>query len=152
MITNEKSTTNKLGITSYQAMLSVTQSQQSLENMLPICLGHYGLNMMQWLVIGALLEGPQKPITLAKNIGVTPPYVTLVLHQINELGYITKAIIEDDRRSKIVCISPKGIKLAKHVETKLMSCIVREMGDIPANDFTTFLEVTDFIASNVRHR
>jgi DNA-binding MarR family transcriptional regulator len=142
----------KIGIKSYQTMLTVIQSQQSLKQMLSICLGHYGLTMMQWLVIGVLVDQPQKPISIARYIGVTPPYVTLILNQINELGYITTTIIEDDERSKIIVISPEGESLALKVEEKLMSCIEREMGGLPAKDLTNFFQVSDYIAKNVRHR
>jgi DNA-binding MarR family transcriptional regulator len=150
--TNDSTTFEKIGIKSYETMLAVTQSQQSLKQMLSICLGHYNLSMMQWLVIGVLIDRSQKPIDIAKRIGVSPPYVTLILNQINELGYITKTVIEDDERSKIVVISPQGKALALKVEKKLMSCIEREMGGLPAEDLSNFFQVSDYIAKNVRHR
>jgi DNA-binding MarR family transcriptional regulator len=152
MYKTKPGTFEKMGIKSYQTMLSVTQSQQSLKQMLSICLEHYGLTMMQWLVIGVLLDQPQKPVDIAKRIGVTPPYVTLILNQVNELGYITKTIIEDDERSKRIVISSEGKSLAKEVEKKLMYCIEREIGGLPAEDLSNFFHVTDYIAKNVRHR
>jgi DNA-binding MarR family transcriptional regulator len=139
------STFKNLGIKSYETMLIVNQSQQSLKQMLSICLGHYGLTMMQWLVIGVLIEQPQKPIDIARHIGVT-------LNQIKKLGYVTKTLIEDDGRSKIIVISSEGKALALEIEKKLMSCIEREMGDLPAQDLSNFFQVSDYIAKSVRHR
>jgi DNA-binding MarR family transcriptional regulator len=146
------STFKNLGIKSYETMLIVNQSQQSLKQMLSICLGHYGLTMMQWLVIGVLIEQPQKPIDIARHIGVTPPYITMTLNQIKKLGYVTKTLIEDDGRSKIIVISSEGKALALEIEKKLMSCIEREMGDLPAQDLSNFFQVSDYIAKSVRHR
>jgi DNA-binding MarR family transcriptional regulator len=151
MSQQQGSTFEQLGMKSYQTMLTINQSQQSLKELLSMCLGHYDLTMMQWLVIGVLIDQPQKPREIAQRIGVTPPYVTLILNQINELGYITKSMIEDDERSKIVVLSAEGKALGLEVEKKLMSCIEREMGDLPAEELSNFFQVSDYIAKNVRH-
>jgi DNA-binding MarR family transcriptional regulator len=147
-----KTVVERLGITSYQTMITVTQSQKSLNSMLSICLDHCGLSMMQWLVIGVLTERPQKPMDIAKEIGITPPYVTAVLNQIKDMGFITKTIVEDDGRSKIIIISDKGRLKAQEVEEQLIGCIKREMGDLSVEELTNFFKVSSYIAQNVRHR
>jgi DNA-binding MarR family transcriptional regulator len=147
-----KDSLRSLDIKSYQTMLTVNQSQQSLKRMLSVCLTKYNLNMMQWLVIGVLLDGPQKPMTIAKKIGVSSPYITITLNEINKLGFITKSTYEDDGRARIIVISPKGKILAQQIEEKLMCCIQREMGDISNEELSSFFEVSSYIAKNVRHR
>jgi DNA-binding MarR family transcriptional regulator len=142
----------RLGITSYQTVITVNQSQKSLNSMLSTCLGHCGLSMMQWLVIGVLIEKPQKPMDIAKKIGITPPYVTAVLNQIKDMGFVTKTIVEDDGRSKIIIISDAGRHKAQEVEERLIGCIKREMGDLNGEELMNFLKVSNYIAQTVRHR
>jgi DNA-binding MarR family transcriptional regulator len=148
---SEANSFDSLGISSYQTMLAVTQSQISLKKLLSVCLKHYDLTTIQWLVIGLLLEQPEKPITIARKLGVTPPYITLILNQIEKLGYTTQSIIEDDGRSKMIVISPKGKLLAREVETKLMTCVKRELGSLELADLKTFFEVSDYIGKNIKH-
>jgi len=56
-------------------------------------------------------HGPMAPSELAAHEKVQPPSVTKIVARLEELGYVSRAPHEADRRQVVVTISPAGIAL-----------------------------------------
>ena len=56
-------------------------------------------------------HGPISPSELAAHEKVQPPSMTKILARLEELGYVSRAPHEADRRQVVVTISPAGIAL-----------------------------------------
>ncbi|WP_052351579.1 MarR family winged helix-turn-helix transcriptional regulator [Deinococcus pimensis] len=72
-------------------------------------MAEYGLTVPQYRVLRRLGEdGPRAPGALASDMGVTAGNLTGVLDRMEQQGLLTRARHEDDRRSVVARLTPRG--------------------------------------------
>ncbi|NUR82771.1 MAG: MarR family transcriptional regulator [Nonomuraea sp.] len=63
-----------------------------------------------------LLAGPMTMRELTAELSTDKPYTTLMVDDLERRGYVTRSVSPDDRRSKIVSLTPAGTVAAEHAE------------------------------------
>lgn len=140
-------------MTSAQVAMSISQSQRAMHKLLSTCLGHHGLNVAQWMMLGVLSDGPQTPTAMAKLLEIKTPYVTMLIKQLKALNdVVTEVNSAKDTRTKTLALSEHGVEFVARIEAKLQVCIQRELAqNIAPVDLQTYFTVSDYIAKNVKH-
>ena len=145
--------TESIGLASYQISLSVNRGQRAFNDLLSLCLKHNDLTVPQWSILGQLYStGAMRPHTIAKEIGVKPPFASTVLQQLTQNSYIEATMCPDDERGKEVQLTDKGTAKVESVEKKLVVCIDEQLGDLATADLQNFFSVSNYMAANVRHK
>jgi DNA-binding MarR family transcriptional regulator len=154
MSTSEKSNLIKnLGLPSYEMSTSITLAQRAFGQLLKTCLGHHGLTIPQWTLLGQLYKsGPMRPISASQLLGIKPPYVAKLINELEVQGILTTVLFDDDGRGKSIMLTVKGEELIAEVEVKLEKCINEQLKGLEQADLETYFRLSKYIASNVKHK
>jgi len=87
---------------------------------------------------------------LAEEIGVHPAALARALASAEQGGLIERRAVPADRRARGVCLTPRGRKLAAHMEARLTERRRAMLGDLPAEDIATTLRVLRLLEERVR--
>lgn len=140
------------GLKSYDMSLAINRGQRAFNKLLKTCLGHHGLTISQWSLLGKLYESTfLRPYEAAELLGAAPALLSKVIKFLQAEGYITCQVLEDDERGKVLALTPSGKSLVEQVEFKLEKCLNDQLGSQKAGDLQVYFGVSEFIARNVRH-
>lgn len=64
-------------------------------------------------------DGPLSMRELSEKLVTDRPYTTLIVDDLEKLGYVARTVSETDRRSKIVSVTPAGQAIAQRYEALL---------------------------------
>lgn len=145
-------TVQNLGLASYQMSLSINRAQRAFNTLMKTCLGHHGLTIAEWSVLGSLYEaGSVRPLEVASSLGVKPPFVAKLITALADKQLIVCETFPDDERGKTMRLTEKGRLLVQEVEVKLEHCLNGQLGAIEKSDLNTYFALNNYIAANVRH-
>jgi DNA-binding MarR family transcriptional regulator len=82
--------------------------------------GWPALNRSQSQVFAALAQGPARPATLARRIGITRQSMQVLLHGLAAEGLVAVQDDPDDRRAHVVRLRERGRRLLRDAETVLV--------------------------------
>lgn len=140
------------GLKSYEISLLINRGQRAFNELLKTCLGHNGLTVSQWTLLGQLnSSGAMRPYEVADLLGVRPPFITTLLISLTKMGYIESVPLPDDERSKQIRLTAQGAAKVMTVEQKLEVCISEQLGLLEADDLRTYFAVCDYMMKNVHH-
>lgn len=142
----------KLGLASYEMSVSINLAQRAFRELLKTCLGHHGLTIPQWTLLGKLyVAGSIRPVSVAQFLGIKPPYVAKLISTLEEQKLITSEQFPDDGRGKAITLTLEGKALVDRVEGMLEACLNEQLGGLKHDDLKTYFMLTQYIAQNVRH-
>lgn len=75
-----------------------------------------GLSFARTRALRRLLPAPLTLRDLADVLNADPPYVTLIIDDLEDRGLVTREPHPSDRRAKLVTLSAKGRKLAEKAD------------------------------------
>jgi DNA-binding MarR family transcriptional regulator len=104
---------------------------------------------LSWTRVLALRRLAAEPLTLralAAQMISEPPYVTLVVDDLEERGLVRRRPHPDDRRAKLVSLTPAGRVAAARAEA-LLDEPPPALRDLPAEDVTALLAVLERLCS-----
>ncbi len=146
------STIQDIGLASYQMSLSINRAQRAFNTLMKTCLGHHGLTIPEWSVLGNLYEVSSiRPVEMAGSLGVKPPFIAKLIAGLSDKQLICCESFADDERGKTIRLTDKGRLLVEEVEVKLEYCLNNQLGEIEKSDLNTFFALNNYIAANVRH-
>ena len=132
--------------------VSIGLAQRAFKTLLATCLGHQGLTIPKWTLLGYLYRnGSTRPFEAARKLGMKPPYIAKLLPQLESEGLIVMVNFADDGRGKSISLSAEGRKLVEQVEVMLIRCINDQLKDVSQDDIRTYFEMTQYISNNVKH-
>lgn len=75
-----------------------------------------GMSFFRAKALRRLLPGPLTMRELTTRLATEKPYTTLVVDDLERRGYVQRSVHPDDRRSKIVTLTPAGVAAAEQAE------------------------------------
>jgi DNA-binding MarR family transcriptional regulator len=75
-----------------------------------------GMSFFRAKALRRLLPGPLTMRELTARLATEKPYTTLVVDDLERRGYVERTVHPDDRRSKIVSLTPAGAAVAEQAE------------------------------------
>jgi DNA-binding MarR family transcriptional regulator len=101
-----------------------------------------GLSWTRVLALRRLLAGPQTLRALADRLAADPPYVTLMVDDLERRELVRRTPHPRDRRAKLVELTPDGRATALRAEAILYEPPAA-LRDVPAEDLAALLRVVD---------
>jgi DNA-binding MarR family transcriptional regulator len=97
-----------------------------------------GMSFFRVKALRRLLAGPMTMRELTAELSTDKPYTTLMVDDLEQRGHVTRSVSPDDRRSKIVALTPAGTAVAEEAERILArpprSLLALDPGDLAALD------------------
>ncbi|RYZ49055.1 MAG: MarR family transcriptional regulator [Proteobacteria bacterium] len=100
-----------------------------------------------FFTIARLGEGIRQ-ITIAEDLGIKAPTLVRQLDILEENGLISRKDAPDDRRAKLVYLTPAGRKFSQKIDGIVMILIDQMMAGISAQDIERVNQLFDQIAAN----
>lgn len=75
-----------------------------------------GMSFFRVKALRRLLAGPMTMRELTAELSTDKPYTTLMVDDLERRGYVTRSVSPDDRRSKIVALTPSGTAVAEQAQ------------------------------------
>lgn len=101
-----------------------------------------GLSWTRTLALRRLAAEPLTLRGLAERLQADPPYVTLMIDDLEKRGLVRRKPHPDDRRAKLVELTAAGRKAATRAET-ILNEPPPALRDASAKDLATLLRVLD---------
>jgi DNA-binding MarR family transcriptional regulator len=98
--------------------------------------------------VRALRRLAAKPLTLralAGRLGADPPYVTLIVDDLQKRGLVQRTPHPEDRRSKLVALTEAGRAAAERAAA-ILDEPPAALRDVPAEDLAALLRVLEHLA------
>ncbi|SDM08709.1 DNA-binding transcriptional regulator, MarR family [Nonomuraea maritima] len=75
-----------------------------------------GMSFFRVKALRRLLVGPMTMRELTAELSTDKPYTTLMVDDLEQRGYVTRSVSPDDRRIKIVALTPPGTAVAEQAQ------------------------------------
>jgi DNA-binding MarR family transcriptional regulator len=104
-----------------------------------------GLSWARVLALRRLATQPHTLRALAERLVVDPPYVTLIVDDLEERGLVQRMPHPEDRRAKLVELTAAGRAAVARAEA-ILDEPPAELRDAPAEDLAAMLRVLERLA------
>ena len=104
-----------------------------------------GLSFARVRALRRLATQPHTLRALAERLVVDPPYVTLIVDDLEERGLVQRMPQPEDRRAKLVELTAAGRTAAERAEA-ILDEPPAGMHDVPAKDLAAMLRVLERLA------
>jgi DNA-binding MarR family transcriptional regulator len=104
-----------------------------------------GLSWARVLTLRRLATQPHTLRALAERLASDPPYVTLMVDDLEERGLVQRTPHPEDRRAKLVKLTPAGRAAAARADA-ILDEPPAALRDVPAEDLATLLRVLEHLA------
>ena len=109
----------------------------------------FGLNPTQWFILGQIKQdGKVRPSQAAKLLRVERPLVTSLTDDLVSRGLIYKTDDKNDKRVKLMILSPKGKKLIPEIESRLQVNLSSLLQGISHSELEMYSKVLKAIIQN----
>jgi DNA-binding MarR family transcriptional regulator len=104
-----------------------------------------GLSWVRVLALRRLAAQPHTLRALAERLAADPPYVTLIVDDLEERGLVQRMPHPEDRRAKLVELTPAGRAAAARADA-ILDEPPAALRDVPAEDLAALLRVLERLA------
>ena len=125
-------------VKTYDLLRLQAKSYRFLKNEIDAYLKAYKISALDWMVLGLLHKAHEglKFGDIAIELGVEPPFVTELVNGLEKRKYIAIKESPVDKRSKIVKLTNKAIKVVIDVEKNLQAKLKSINKNILSSKFT----------------
>jgi MarR family transcriptional regulator for hemolysin len=104
----------------------------------------FGLTEATWLPLLYVSRGgtPMRQKDLAEVIGIESSTLVRLIDALDRAGFIERQT-DDDRRAKIICLTPRGRAVVKRVEAATVTIRQRTLADITDEELAIAVNVLD---------
>ncbi len=92
-----------------------------------------GMTFFRAKALRRLLPGPLTMRELTARLSTEKPYTTLVVDDLEKRGYVRRSVHPDDRRCKVVTLTPAGVAAAERAE-RILARPPRTLLDLAPDD------------------
>ena len=129
------------------AALVVPLGRRLLDAEAPV-LERHDLTMWAYVVLSALADaGAPTQAALAESIGADKTRIIAVLDDLQERGLIDRRADPDDRRARVLSLTPAGRRTRSAVQAQIQRGEERWLGGLTEAERTTFLAVLAKLAA-----
>lgn len=134
----------------YSSGVLFTRAHKAVRSRVYSLLEKYELNPSYWAILGITMQAPEgvRLASVAKQMDVKAPLVTMIANDLIEKGLITRVPHHTDGRAKLLVVTPKGKKLAVQIETELSTAIGNLMVGVSTADIASFQLTLETIIAN----
>lgn len=137
-------TNDKKKIPTYQIGLVHAKMYRSYKHVVSAALKKYHLSFVDWLLLGLLYDAEEMRYGLiADTLGVEASFVSVLVDQLMERGYIKEKKSTEDKRVKQIVLTKKGESLVPKVETFLKAKLLPIVAHVPIHDMEKYMEAMD---------
>src|SRR5580765_4088968 len=137
----------------YTSGLLFTQAHKAVRERVYTILEAHGLTPSYWAVLGITVRAQDgvRLATVAKEMDVKAPLVTMLAGELITRGLIVRIPHHTDGRAKLLVATPKGRKLAEQVEADLSLAIAGLMFGVTPDEAHSFQQTLETIIANARN-
>ena len=135
----------------FQACLLHSRADRVLRTVIGNLLARFRLTMMEWLLLGAVNEGPKEGITLsaiAKVLDVSQPQVTALMDKVSTQKLVKQKVLREDRRSRSVVLTIRGRRLVEDIEEAMSDYLKTWAEHVPPEQLEAYLRTVRTIADH----
>lgn len=115
------------------------RADQTLSAPFYAVLNRYGVARSEWRVLAVLAESGEVRVVDLANAALSPqPTVTHALRRLEERGLVVRKHGPDDRRQRLVSITPSGTQLATTLTAEAKALEAEQLAD--AGDLTDLID------------
>jgi len=114
---------------------------------LPV-LAEQGISMWGYIVLNALEDGPARTqAALAQAIGADKTRIIATFDELQQAGLITREPDPDDRRVRLLSITPAGRQVQAAAQAAIQANENRVLARLPLSDREAFLRVAQVLSA-----
>lgn len=135
--------------TTYRLGMLQTRVYRKLNQQTSIALKPFDLTPPEWAMLGVLYDMTEgvRFSAIADEVGVEPPFVTVMAKKLISKGLAVDNQDPDDSRAKHICITATGKKLVPKIETEVREAMRPLVAGISRSDLLTYISVLNKLAS-----
>ncbi len=151
--TIKNAVTKQLGLSTYKTGLLHAKSYRILKNRTSAFLEPYDMSTIDWALLGLLYEQKEgmRLIAIAETLGVEAPFITAMVDELEEKGYVSRESDTKDKRAKIIKLTLKGRSFVPKIESELRTEMKGLLKGLSLSDIFGYLKVMEAIISNAKH-
>ena len=107
-------------------------------------------NLLMLLRYQSDADGAMKQVELSRMMLVNRASVTAIIDRMERMGFLTRAAVPGDRRSKYVRLTPKSLKLLGAVERRYLAEIAAVMGVLTKAELKKLIAMLERIRERMR--
>lgn len=143
---------SSLGMSSFEASLLINKSQKAFNSLLKTCLGHHGLTIPTWSLLGCLYHHKSAtPGEVATFMGVKAPFASTLVNTLVKDGFVSVQVYEDDERSRLLSLTKAGKAKVEHVEPLLHDCLNGQFQHLGMQNLQDYFATASYMVDNVKH-
>jgi DNA-binding MarR family transcriptional regulator len=145
--------TKQLGLSTYKTGLLHAKSYRILKNKTSFFLEPFDMSTIDWALLGLLFEQKEglRLITIAETLGVEAPFITAMVDELEEKGYVSREADTKDKRAKIIKLTLKGRTFVPKIESDLRIEMKGLLKGLSLPDILGYLKVMESIIANSKH-
>lgn len=135
--------------TTYRAGLLQAKAYRILKQTTAEILSPLGISTVEWGLLGFLVDNPRSRFQeIAFELGVEPPFVTVLAKHLIEMEVVMMEHDDDDSRVKTLSLSDKGKRFVVSTESTVRSQIRHLVSGASPRDLLGYLAVLETIIKN----
>lgn len=138
-------------MTMYEMCLLHARADRALRTVVAKQLDEFKVTMMEWLLLGAVVGGPEKGLsmsTVATTLDVTLPQVTALVTNLVKLRLVKQKTQTHDRRSRHVVATNKGKILLGDMEQSIASAMEDWLKEVPSDQLGNYLDTVRVLSKS----
>ncbi len=136
-------------LNAYSTGLLQGKAYRALNNSLNKVLYTVDLTVPEWKLLGQLHDhGIMKLAQIADRLDVEPPLVTALIDRLEKKGFVSRDYHPQDKRAKIISITPKGVKTVKYIEPEVKKIMRKLLNGVSHQDLIVYIKILETIVNN----
>jgi MarR family transcriptional regulator for hemolysin len=138
----------------YKNALLQTVAYRSVRAVVNDCLGNYGLNISEWIVMGMVKDEPARlRITdIALTLRVKGAFITGIAGKLTDAGYLQFIDHPQDSRARLLKLTPAGRRLIAKIELQLDRQLKPLVRGLSSRELESYLKVIEALVENTATR
>ena len=136
----------------YHTGLMQAKAYRALKKHTRTMLQQYQLSTLDWALLGLLREATKgmRSLTIATDLGVEQPFVTVMLAKLKEKDLVTIVPDPSDGRAKLVTLTQKAKKLMPEIEKILRKSVSPLLQGASVQEVIMYVKVLEIIVANAK--
>jgi DNA-binding MarR family transcriptional regulator len=140
---------NPAKLNAYSTGLLQGKAYRALNNSLTKVLLVHDISIPEWKLVGQLVDhGEMKLAQLADRLDVEAPLITALIDKLEKKELVKRTNHPQDKRSKIIMVTPKGKKTIIEIEPYVKQTMARMLKGIHRSELFSYIHVLQTIVNN----
>ena len=134
----------------YRSGLLQVRAYKILQGRVATTLESFNLSTSEWSIIGIVSEYKDgvSSVEIAHILGVEKPLITILVDGLIRKGFVGKTNHPEDKRIKLVFVTPRALELIPEVERSLQGILFKLLNGLTQVDLDVYKKVLETIVKN----